>query len=173
MEGKTMVDNDRRNSVGPFKIVGLITAVVTILSLFVGVVTWISSSMANNSVSIEALRNAQLRHEVLIGKNSEIIHQHAQLLAIIKEHSKSIDILTDFMTKGGRFTEQDGDVLRDQVLEVKEQLHSYDVMSAELGWIKSSINRMELDLNKKLDSLANKVDDVVKDNKRRNGELLR
>ena len=72
-----MVNNNDKNPTifNTFKVVGLITSIVTIVAICVGAVTWISINMANNSVAILGLKEAQLRHETLISKNAEIISQ--------------------------------------------------------------------------------------------------
>lgn len=130
------------------KVVGLIASLVTILACFVAAVTWISINMANNTVSIETLKQAQLRHEILIGKNAEIIGQHAQLLAILDQHEDNLKILTEFMTLGGRFTEQDGKKLHEELETVKERLQHYEVLETELAWIKKSIQDIEQELRR-------------------------
>jgi len=136
-----------------FKVVGLIAAVVAILACFIGAVTWINTNMANNAISIQSLQSGHARHEVLISKNSEVLNQHAQLLAIIREQGKAIDVLTDFMTQGGRFTESDGIALSQEVQKVKDRLHHYAILETELGWIKKSIVTLQIDIKENFEQL--------------------
>jgi hypothetical protein len=142
----------------PYKVVGLIGSIVAILAIFVGAVTWVSLNMAKNSISISTLKEGQIRHEVLIQENAEIIRQHAYLISVIDQHGSSIKILTNFMTQGGRFTEADGRRLHLELQVVKDQLQHYEVLEAELSWIKKSIQRIENDLIKRFESLDKKLD---------------
>jgi len=146
----------------PGKIVGLIASVVAILACIIGAVTWISVNMANNAVSIEVLQQRQKRHETLITKNAEILNQHARLLSIIERQGDQLNVLNTFMTKGGRFTEQDGKILHDEVQKVKDRLQHYAVLETELSWIKESIARMETNISKRFDSLHKKLDVAAK-----------
>lgn len=146
-----------------FKVVSLLGSLFIILAGFIGAVTWVSVNMADNSVSITALEQGHLRHESLITKNAEIIQQHAQLLAILKEQGAAIATLNNFMTEGGRFTEADGRKLHDELQAVKDRLQHYQVLEVELGWIKKSIARMEAGLAKRFESLHKKLDVTKKD----------
>jgi hypothetical protein len=163
---------DILSSGSPFKIVGLIASVVATLACFVGAVTWISLNIAENAVTIETIQKSLIRHESLITKNSEIINQHRQLLAIINEHGKAIDVLTGFMTQGGRFTEADGHKLYSEVQKVKDRLRHYEVLEVELGWIKKSITDMEKGLNSNFNKLGASVDIIAdKQNKVYEGHM--
>lgn len=148
---------DILSSGSPYKIVGLIASVVAILACFVGAVTWISLNMAENAITIETIQKSIIRHESLITKNSEIINQHRQLLAIINEHGKAIDVLTGFMTQGGRFTEADGHKLYAEVQKVKDRLRHYEVLEVELGWIKKSIGDLEKGITNNFEKLGRSV----------------
>jgi hypothetical protein len=141
----------------PYKIIGLLASIAAILACFVGAVTWVSLNIAENKVSIEVNQRTNLRHESLILKNTEIINQHRQLLALINEHGKAIDVLTKFMTQGGRFTEQDGNVLRVEISKVKERLRHYEVLEVELGWIKKSILDLEKDIFSSFDKIGSSI----------------
>ncbi|MBR9682471.1 MAG: hypothetical protein GOV02_02245, partial [Candidatus Aenigmarchaeota archaeon] len=129
--------------VGPFKIVGLITSLVTISACFVGAVMWISVNMANNQMSIEILEFSHKKLETLVTKNSKILSQHDKLLMILDQHDSSIKVLTNFMTQGGRFTEQDGREMNTRLYTVEEQMHKYDILATELKWIKKSMIDIE------------------------------
>lgn len=129
-----------------FKIVGLVASIATVLAIFIGAVSWISINMANNSVSIGALKETVVRHEILISENAQIIQQHSQVIAILEQHSKSIEILNAFMTQGGRFTESDGHALEAQLSVVEKRLQHYEVLEKELSWIKASMRRIETDI---------------------------
>jgi hypothetical protein len=152
--------------ISSFKVVGLIASVVTILACFVGAVTWVSINMAGHSVSIESLRVISLRHENLIVKNTAIIGQHAQLLAILKQQGAAIDTLNNFMTEGGRFTERDGARLRDELQIIKDRLQHYEILETELSWIKASIARIEASITKRFDSLHDKLNVSKKETRR-------
>lgn len=134
----------------PFKIVGLIASVITTLACFVGAVTWISINLADNKVSIEALKEGQLRHETQIYKNAEVARR-------IDQHESSLKILTEFMTQGGRFTETDGRALYEELRAVKERLRHYEILETELSWIKKSIGNLERDIRERFDSLDEKI----------------
>jgi hypothetical protein len=142
----------------PYKVVGLVTAIFTVLAIIIGAVSWISINMANNAISIGALKETVGRHEVLISGNAEIIHQHAQLLSILARHGERLDTFEKFMTQGGRFTEDDGHVLEQKVAGVEKQLQHYAVLETELSWIKDSMRRLEININKRFDSLHKKLD---------------
>jgi hypothetical protein len=144
-----------------FKIVGLITSVLTILACFVAIVFWISTNMADNSVSIRTLQEQAQRHEILISKNSEILLQHAQLIAIIDQHESSLNILTNFMTQGGRFTDEDGKALHDELQTVKDRLQHYEILETELAWIKKSIANLEKDLENNFDKLSKQLESLA------------
>jgi len=154
-----MVENEEkiRNGI-PFKIFGLVASIATVLAVFIGAVSWISVNMANNAVSIGALKETVERHETLISNNTTILLQHAQLLAILEQHSKRLETLTKFMTQGGRFTEADGHVLEKQLQDVEKQLQHYEVLERELGWIKDSMRRLELEMARRFDRLGKKLD---------------
>ena len=141
-----------------FKVIGLVASIVTILACFIAAVTWISTGMAENSVSIKVLREGQLRNATLIVKNSEVSNQNRQLLTIIKQHAAEIESLNKFMTEGGRFTEQDGRVLHEELEGVKDRLQHYEVLETELGWIKRSMARIETDIAKRFEGLHKKLD---------------
>lgn len=81
-----------------FKVVGLITGVFVMLSMFIGGTMWISMSITSNNAAIDALGKALARNEALVMKNSEIIHQHDRLLVVLEQHSKQLETLTDLIT---------------------------------------------------------------------------
>lgn len=151
-----MIENKLPTNI-PFKIVGLIASIITTLAVFAGAVTWISIGMANNTVKIDSLNTGHKRHEMLITKNAEIIRQHAQLLAILDQHDSTLNVLTNFMVKGGRFTEADGKILHNELQTVKDRLQHYEVLETELEWIKESINRLETNIANRFDSLHKKL----------------
>lgn len=151
----------------PFKIVSLIASVVTVMACFVGAVTWVSVNVANNAVTIKGAQDSLARHEILINKNSQIIGQHAQLLAILdqhemtfEQHQKTLEVLTTFMTQGGRFTESDGRVLQRELDGVKDRLRHYEVLETELGWIKKSIEELRANLRDQFSSIGRQMETV-------------
>jgi hypothetical protein len=148
---------EKKNGI-TFKIVGLIVSIVVVLAIFIGAVSSVSINMANNTISIGALKEDIQRHENLISDNAIILRQHAQLLAILDQHESSLDILTDFMTQGGRFTEADGHLLENKLQAVEKQLQHYEVLERELSWIKDSMRRLETDMARRFDSLQKKLD---------------
>jgi hypothetical protein len=141
-----------------YKIIGLIGSVVLVLSIFIGATTWVSIRVANNTIGVSGNKESIQRHEKLIADNSEIIRQHGRILSIIDQHESSLEILTAFMTKGGRFTESDGHILEVKLQEVKDQLKHYEVLEAELGWIKESMRRLEINMARRFDSLQKKLE---------------
>lgn len=141
-----------------FKIVGLIATIITVLAIFTGAVSWISVNMANNAISIGSLKETVGRHEILISENAEILQQHAQVLAILSQHGKRLDTFENFMTQGGRFTEDDGHILEKKLQAVEKQLQHYEVLEKELSWIKDSMRRLETDIAKRFDVLYKKLD---------------
>jgi hypothetical protein len=122
--------------------------------------------VANNTVGVSGNKENIKRQERLISDNSQILRQHSRILAIIDQHESSLEILTSFMTQGGRFTEADGRILEDKLQEVEKQLQHYEVLERELGWIKDSMRRLEADMARRFDSLHKKLD--VKRNDRNN-----
>lgn len=148
---------EKEVKVGPFKIVGLITSLVTISACFVGAVMWISVNMANNQMSINNLRTSQAKLELLVSKNRQIINQHDRLLVILDQHDSSLKILTNFMTQGGRFTESDGREMNTRLYAVEERIHKYDVLATELEWIKKSIIDIEKELKTGFENIEKMV----------------
>jgi hypothetical protein len=145
------------NRVGPFKIVGLITSLVTISACFVGAVMWISVNMADNQMSIEVLESSYNKLEALVIKNRKILSQHDRLLVIIDQHDSSLKILTNFMTQGGRFTESDGREMSGRLYAVEERIHQYDILKTELKWIKKSIVDIEKELKSGFEKLEKRA----------------
>ncbi len=144
------------NKVGPFKIVGLITSLVTISACFVGAVMWISVNMADNQMSIEVLESSHKKLELLVTKNRMILSQHDRLLVILDQHDSSLKILTNFMTQGGRFTENDGREMSSRLYAVEERIHQYDILKTELKWIKQSIVEIKTEIRTGFNKLEEK-----------------
>ena len=140
------IEKEKESIAGPFKIVGLITSLVTVLACFVGAVMWISVNMVDNRLSIEGLESNQRKLEKLVVNNHAIISQHEKLLVILEQHKSSLRILTNFMTKGGRFTEADGREMNSRIFKVEDRIHKYDILATELSWIKKTMNDMEKDI---------------------------
>lgn len=149
----------------PFKIVALIVSIISALAVCVGGVTWVSINMANNAVGLETLRKEAEQHHdrfrIEIDQNKTLINQHAQLLAILKLHGDKIATFESFMTKGGRFTEQDGQDLREDLETVRERLMHYQVLEAELRWIKKSLVDLSDGLKGDLDRLGSQLEKVA------------
>lgn len=141
------------SKIGPFKIVGLITSLVTISACFVGAVMWISVNMADNKISIEVLESGYNKLEILVLKNRKILSQHEKLLIILDQHDSSLKILTNFMTQGGRFTESDGREMSSRLYNVEERIHQYDILATELKWIKKSIVDIEREIKSGFEKL--------------------
>jgi ribosome recycling factor len=73
-------------------------------------------------------------------------------------HGRRLDTFEEFMTKGGRFTEDDGHILEQKLQAVEKQLQHYEVLEKELSWIKDSMRRLETDIAKRFDVLYKKLD---------------
>ena len=147
------MEKEKERIAGPFKIVGLITSLVTVLACFVGAVMWISVNMVDNRLSIEGLESNQRKLEKLVVNNHAIISQHEKLLVILEQHKSSLRILTNFMTKGGRFTEADGRDMNSRIFKVEDRIHKYDILATELSWIKKTMNDMENEIRERFDRL--------------------
>ena len=161
---KTNGANTTNNNSNPYKVVGLIASIFTVLAIFIGAVMWISVSMANNTVNIGAVQAVLQRHESRISSNAEdnskVIGQHSQLISLIEQQQKSIDVLNEFMTQGGRFTAEDGRALHADLEKVKTQLLHYEVLETELTWIKKSIEELERNIRQSFNGLDRKLEIV-------------
>ena len=129
--------------ISPFKIVGLISAIGVVLSLFIGGTMWVSMNMANNTVAIASLNRVQDRHEQMIEKNTEIIHQHDRLLVVLETHADQIATLTTFMTKGDRFTAEDGSRQAARIASLEAWRETFNAFKLDVG---IKLNRIEITL---------------------------
>ena len=141
-----------------YKIIGLIGSVVAVLSIFIGATTWVSIRVTNNTVGVSANKENIERHENLISDVSTILRQHSRILSRLDQHESTLEILTAFMTKGGRFTEADGHILEAKLQDVQKQVQHYEVLESELNWIKESMRRLEINIARRFDSLHKKLD---------------
>jgi hypothetical protein len=146
------------------KIIGLIGSVIATLALFVGAVMWISVSMADNKIRIEGIEKDHVKYENLIRENRQLLNQHSKLLVILEQHGNRLELLTNFMTQGGRFTADEGKEISDEIGKVKERLQHYAILETELSWIKKSMARIERDLALRFDSLQKKIEINIANN---------
>jgi hypothetical protein len=141
--------------VSSYKIVGIISSIFVILSMFIGGTMWISMNIANNTVAIKSLTDGQRRHEVLITKNAEIILQHARLLVLLESHSTKIDTLTTFMVKGPRFTAQDGMRHSERLKAIEEW-----ITQAPPVWFREMFHEFKNAVNNRLDRMEANINSL-------------
>lgn len=156
----------------PYKVVGLIASVIGMLALFVGAVMWLATTFAESAARVKHMETDLAKYEVLIKRNADLLGQHDQLLVILDHHGQKIEVLSNFMTKGGRFTALDGKALDDKIDAQKYELRQFGfslldkanfAREKDLRKIEVHIKRLDEGLTRRMNILGTRLGDKRED----------